>query len=187
MLNEEKIINLYRELGKELYVYLFRLVGNIEHAEDILHDVFVNLITYSRKKEVREETVRAFLYRTAHNLAVNHIKKTKLIKMTPLHENLTFSESGDPDESMELKEIRKAVDKVLSGIDPVARSIFIMKKELNLKIPEIAEKTGLSERTVKRRLQMISRRLAGEIRKSGFISLIIILLALFACWIVDKV
>jgi len=185
MLTEEKIITLYRELGKELYIYLYRFIGNREQAEDILHDVFVNLITYSQTKEIREDTVKAFLYRSAHNLAINSIKKNKYISMMTLDENTPHNEA-DAAESLELKEIRRAVFRALSEVDPVTRSIFIMKKELNLKIHDIAGKVGLSERTVKRRLQLVSGKIADHVRKSGFISISILLLALFAYLIVDK-
>jgi len=82
MISEEYIIELYQSLQRELYIYIYRLIGSRETAEDILHDCFLNLIKYSRKHEIRERSVRAFLYRTAHNLSVNYLKRRGKIDIT---------------------------------------------------------------------------------------------------------
>ena len=75
MLEEKKISEIYHSFSRELFSYLVRLVSDRENAEDLLHDTFAALIAYSKNHAIEDSSVRAFLYKTAHNLAVNFIKK----------------------------------------------------------------------------------------------------------------
>lgn len=169
MLEENKIIEIYNRVNRELYLYIYRFVGSHEAAEDLFHDCFVNLIQYSGSHEVDMESIRAFLYRVAHNLSVNYLNRAKKIGFSSL-ENV--AEPVVPDSvvaKFESAELDEKIYQLLEDVDTVSRSMFIMKKELELSAIEIAKNTGKSERTVRRRLEKLTRYLMGELRKSGFI------------------
>ncbi len=178
MLSEEKITETYKNTGKELYIYIYRLTGSPESSEDILHDCFVNLIKYSQKHEIDSERIRAFLYKTAHNLAVNHLKRKSKIEFTSIETSAELSAEDKISADLELKELNEKLYKALDRLDAETRSIFIMKKELGLTIPEIAANTGKSERTIIRKIQRALEFLAGEIKKAGFNLFILLVLAL---------
>lgn len=178
MLPEEKITEIYRNSAKELYIYIYRLTGSPESSEDILHDCFVNLIKYSHKHEINTEWIRAFLYKTAHNLSVNHLKRAAKIEFSAIETSGELPAEDKISSELELNELNEKIYKALNYLDAETRSIFIMKKELGLTISEIAIDTGKSERTVIRKIQRALEFLSGELKKSGFNIFIIIIMAL---------
>jgi RNA polymerase sigma-70 factor (ECF subfamily) len=177
MLPEEKIRDYYKKHSRELYIYLYRLTGSRENSEDLLHDVFINLINYSSKKEVDDSSARAFLYKIAHNLCVNLIKRNSKLKSVNI-ENITESAaSGSIDDNIIYDEINSEINSLLKEVDPETKSIFIMKKELGLTSAEIAVNTGVSERTVRRKLETVLKYLADNLKKSGMLIFLLIILS----------
>lgn len=184
MISEEYIIELYQSLQRELYIYIYRLIGSRESAEDILHDCFLNLIKYSRKHEIRERSVRAFLYRTAHNLSVNYLKRRGKIDITSLEDNTVVVEDN-PATKLVYEELNQAIYSLLKNVDELSRSIYIMRKELDLSLDEIAKHTGKSERTVRRRLKRVLEYLSKSLKKSGHLMVFFFVnFLLFGCLIV---
>lgn len=148
MLSKKKLEQLYTDHSAELYAYLLRLTGSVELAEDILHDSFIKLLRYSEKKEVHLDTVRAFLFRTCHNLAVNMLRRTHISYTVP-----TKMYSDDVIESIENRDFIDSIYRLLQNLDAVSRSVFILKKELQCSNIEIAETLGVSKKTVGRKLE----------------------------------
>lgn len=168
MLPEKKIIEAYNAFGREIYTYLARLLGDQDAADDLLHDCFVNLMDYSAKHEVRPETLRAFLYRTAHNLALNHMKKHDNRASTGLDDRLRAPSGEDPGEGLERRELADAISRALSKLEPATRSFFTMRRDLSMEIVEIAETAGVSEKTVRRKLARAMDILMQDLKKKGF-------------------
>ena len=177
MLQEEKIRDYYKKHSRELYVYLYRLTGSRETSEDILHDVFINLINYSIKKEIEDSSVRAFLYKISHNLCVNQIKRDSKLKTINIDIISDREERGSIDDKIITDEISAEINSLLKNVDPETRSIFIMRKELGLSAAEIAANTGVSERTVRRKLEAVLKYLADGLRKTGILIFLFILMS----------
>jgi RNA polymerase sigma-70 factor, ECF subfamily len=59
---------------KKLFSYIYRLVGNREEAEDILQNVFVKAYRNIKTFDV-ERKFSSWIYRIAHNEAINFLKK----------------------------------------------------------------------------------------------------------------
>jgi RNA polymerase sigma factor (sigma-70 family) len=179
MLAKDKIVELYEKHGREIFVYIFRFIGSHHTSEDILHDCFVNLIVYSKKHDIDEERIRAFLYKTAHNLCVNHLKKSKRIASLILQESYNTLNDRDITTNIEYEELNEKIYELLRGIDELSRSMFIMKKELDMTIAEIAQNVGKSERTVRRRLKRVINYLSDSLKKAGLISFLYLFLSTF--------
>ena len=59
---------------KKLFSYVYRLVGNKEEAEDILQNVFVKAYKNIKTFDI-ERKFSSWIYRIAHNEAINFLKK----------------------------------------------------------------------------------------------------------------
>jgi RNA polymerase sigma factor (sigma-70 family) len=175
MTSEKLIAEIYELYSRELYIYINRYTRSDEASEDILQDTFHNLIIYSEKHEIYKDRVRAFLYRTAHNLCINHRKKESHITFVQAedapHTSVTNNNAGE----IQASELEKKIYDLLEKLDPLTRSIFIMKKENNMDIYEIAESTGKSARTVRRRMEKALSYLHAALKESGFILLFILI------------
>lgn len=65
-----------RRYGAALYSFAFRIVGESHAAEDIVQEVFVNLWEKRHRLDAGP-SLRNFLYLSARNLALKHIRKIK--------------------------------------------------------------------------------------------------------------
>lgn len=160
---------MYALYKKELFVYIYRFARSYEVSEDILHDCFENLIKYSVTYGIVDVNIRSFLYRTAHNLVVNHLKRDRRITSVTLEEHSSVTDDGYIEEAFELDELNREIYRYIQSKDEVSRSIFIMSKESGMGIPQIASVLGISERTARRKLASLIDDLAIHLKKMNFI------------------
>src|SRR5687768_2471109 len=76
----ESIEELFSALESPLLSYALRLLGDRALAEDTVQEAFMKL--HAQFSEVREP--RRWLYRTVHNLALNHRRRSdKIVPLSP--------------------------------------------------------------------------------------------------------
>jgi RNA polymerase sigma factor (sigma-70 family) len=173
ILTKKQLVQLYNVHHKELFYYLSRLVSNYSAAEDLLHDTFERFIRYAVKNTIETTTVRAFLFKTAHNLAVNFLR-SKARQATGLEDTITAtnpSHSSELSEKISYSELSKRIESFINALDPEGRSIFILHKEQNKTYDEISAEIGISSRTIRRRMKAIIESLEEVLIKEGFITL----------------
>ncbi len=175
MFSDNEIKSIYTSHGRELYVYIYRFLGCHDSAEDILHDAFINLIEYSKTHSVDAGRVRAFLYKTSHNLCVNHLKKTKREIYSDTESRNALAGGHGICEDLIADELQKKIYEILEMVDEKSRSVFIMKKELGMSTPEVARNLGISERSVTRKLGNVLSVLADGLKSAGFVSFLVFL------------
>ena len=167
MISEKKISEYYRDFSRELYIYIYRYTGSRETTEDILHDCYANLIQYSMNNDI--QNVRALLYKTAHNLSLNYIRKHSREAPLPLESNDSLQSLDTSLLTIESDELSARIYQLLEETDAFTRSIFVMRKENNLSLKEIADITGRSERTVRRKLTRFTEYLHSILEKEGLL------------------
>nr|HPN96881.1 sigma-70 family RNA polymerase sigma factor [Candidatus Moranbacteria bacterium] len=122
--NQEKYAEIIERYRGKLFAYLYRLIGEKEEAEDLLQDVFIkayrNLSSYDANRRFS-----SWIYRIAHNEAVNHIKKKSLRKFIPIDnivstkDKLNFSSN---EEDAQTSWIRKETNKELDDAIPLFKA-----------------------------------------------------------------
>ncbi|MCX8123524.1 MAG: RNA polymerase sigma factor [Spirochaetes bacterium] len=167
MISKEELISLYTTYYKEIFNYIYHLIGSYESAEDILQDTFINLIEYSKKTDINPNTVKSLLYTSAHNLSINYLKKN--VRTDSFEEDSPYVISNDTVENdLLFQEIQQEVANALKELDPISRSIFILKRENNYSNEEIAKLLQISERTVRRKLQSTVIHIVSYLKNKGF-------------------
>lgn len=180
MIDNLLLSDIYDRYGSELLIFIAGFVRNRDTAEDILHDAFVRLIRYSQNYPLDESNIRAFLYKTARNLCIDHARRNRLRRESTLEDTVEYTGSRTLHEDVEYNELRHTVEELLDKKDPIARSVYIMRTELTLPYREIAKILGISERTAKRKMKAMLEYLAVSLEKSGFKLLFLICVALIA-------
>jgi len=181
MIDREKLGSLYDRYSKELLVYIYSFTGSTESAEDILHDSFVKLIRYSIKRDVDEGNIKALLYKISRNASVDYLRRNKKIFFSELNEETNADTANTVQDKIELGELRQKIESLLSGLDEISRSIFVMKNENLMTFGDIANVLGISERTAKRKMSSTLSYLANELEKAGFFIIIFLLLFWHLC------
>jgi RNA polymerase sigma-70 factor (ECF subfamily) len=167
----ETIEELFEALESPLLAYALRLLGERGLAEDIVQEAFMRL--HSNFAEVREP--RRWLYRTAHNLALNQRRAAdKIVQFTPAHsEGQAHTEAPDPqplpDEQIVRLEGIGLVRLSLQSLDERSRELLRLKFHENLSYKEIASRTGLTIGHVGYLLHHAIKTVAGELAKNGIV------------------
>src|SRR5215468_4753390 len=90
----ETIEELFAALESPLLSYALRLVGERTLAEDIVQEAFMRL--HAQFDQVREP--RRWLYRTAHNLALNQRRReNKIIPLTDFADEVSVAPAEPTD------------------------------------------------------------------------------------------
>lgn len=136
---------------------LARAVGRIvkrHDIEDILQDAFIR--SFEAEGRYRIRNARAFLLRTATNLALNHAARAGYRTTGDLDELATSDAYATATESVEAEvdagDRFREFCRVVGGLPDQCRRAFILKKVYGLSQKEIAAELGITESTVEKHI-----------------------------------
>ena len=133
-----------------IYHFLCRMLSNNEVASDLTQEVFLQL--WKNRKKVNPEKVKSWLFTTAKNKALNHIKKHK-----ESHLENDFDWGNNSEEiGFENRDILEQGLKILT---PEERSLVLLRDLEGYDYNEIAELSGVPNKHVKARLFRARRKL----------------------------
>lgn len=162
------IEEVFAALESPLLAYARRLVGDFAAAEDVVQDAFMKL--HSQFQQVR--TPQPWLYRTVHNLAVDHQRRASRIVLVDdrTSEDMPANDTSDsqpmPDEQIARWEGIGLVRLVLETLDARSRELIRLRFEEELSYKEIAESTGLTVGNVGYILHHALKAMALELEKT---------------------
>jgi uncharacterized membrane protein YgcG len=78
-----------------MYQYIYRRVGDVETARDLTADLFGALLKAAQNGRGPDQHIRAWLYRAAHNIVIDHYRSRQHRQHLPLSEELV-SAHDDP-------------------------------------------------------------------------------------------
>jgi RNA polymerase sigma-70 factor (ECF subfamily) len=118
---------------KKLFSYIYRLVGNKEEAEDILQNVFVKAYRNIRTFDI-ERKFSSWIYRIAHNEAINFLKKKNKKKFISWEDIVTSkdkietkSEERSPIDVWIRKESAIEVKKAMERLPEKYRKVLMLR------------------------------------------------------------
>jgi RNA polymerase sigma-70 factor (ECF subfamily) len=74
--------DLFGKHHNEIYAYLIRMIRDPELAADLTQDAFVKAYRAYNNLE-KPENARAWLYQIAHRVALDHIRRQKIVRFLP--------------------------------------------------------------------------------------------------------
>lgn len=150
---EEELTSVFLQNLSQLRFYLSSYFRAREDIEDILQEAYLRAITAGRVNKIRAP--KAFLYKVAKNLAINHRTKAsnRLTDSVEDFDDLgvlvnTISPEQNTDENRQFIVFSKAV----SLLPSQCRQAFVLKKVYGLPNAEIAERMNISVSTVDKHL-----------------------------------
>jgi RNA polymerase sigma-70 factor (ECF subfamily) len=141
-----QLVRLYQ---KRLYLVAFRMVRDEEEAKDLTQEVFVKM-SAALKGFRGEASVFTWAYRATVNLAINQLRRKKIISWVPLlaAEEKPAEEKEGLSER-ETAELKKAIAEAVKKLPPKQRAIFILRHYDELPNEEISKIVGKSVGAVK--------------------------------------
>ncbi|MFD2037280.1 RNA polymerase sigma factor [Belliella marina] len=144
---------IYNRFSKKVYNKCLSFVKNQEMAEDLTHDVFLQLFVTIRQFKGKSK-FSTWLYSLTYNYCVNYLNRDKNAKMlresVEMHETSEFVEEGNENLLLEMES--KLLEIALQKISHEERMILLLKYQDDTSVKELQEVLGIGQSAVKMRL-----------------------------------
>jgi RNA polymerase sigma-19 factor, ECF subfamily len=172
--------NYYKEHYKEFFLVSYKYVKTTALAQEIVNDVFVKIWEDAEKITI-ESSLKSYIYRSVINRSINALNKQK--KELQNQRELAHL----PEETYELKEIetnelKVKLYKAIDALPEQCKKVFLMSRFDNMKQQEIADKLGISIKTVKNHITNALK----QLRNSTGYTVIIFIGALNIFFIISR-
>jgi RNA polymerase sigma factor, sigma-70 family len=155
---EDGFEELVRRYQRPIAGYVYRMLGDYDSSLDVTQEVFIKVYG-SIEKYSSEYKFSTWLYRIAHNAAIDHMRRnpTNSQSLETESENGTYqlqfhSPEPNPEQNRERSEWRTEIDAVVKCLPTAYRELILLRHSRDLSYDEIADVTGLPLGTVKNRL-----------------------------------
>src|SRR5215213_3903145 len=155
---EDSFEELVRRYQRPITSYVYRMVGNYDASLDVTQEVFIKVYN-SMTRYSSEYKFSTWLYRIAHNAAIDYIRRRSPNEQSIETENKDGSyqlqiesPSPTPEQERERSEWRTEIEAVVKCLPAVYRELILLRHAQDLSYDEIAEITNLPLGTVKNRL-----------------------------------
>ena len=156
MSNEHKLLEVFVALRRKLARAVSRIVPPPE-IEDIVQETYVRVCQFEQVGNIRHP--RSFLYRTARNLALDHIKRSESRATASLprdeQEHGEYEESQtslDVYDQLAAKQEFEIFCEAVQQLPAQCRRVFVLRKVYGYSQKEIAQALDIGESTVEKHI-----------------------------------
>jgi RNA polymerase sigma-70 factor (ECF subfamily) len=155
---EESFEELVTRYQRPIVSYVYRMLNDYDASLDVTQEVFIKVYK-SLERYSTDYKFSTWLYRIAHNAAIDHIRRNskKLQSLETENQEGTYqlqleSPRPTPEQERENSEWRTEIEAVVKCLPTVYRELIILRHAKDLSYGEISEITNLPLGTVKNRL-----------------------------------
>lgn len=155
---EDSFEELVRRYQRPITNYVYRMLANYDSSLDVTQEIFIKVYN-SMARYSPEYRFSTWLYKIAHNAAIDHLRRNSNHEQSLEIENedgtyqVQFeSKRLNPEQEREHSEWREEIDAVVKKLPAGYRELIILRHNQDLSYDEIAEITNLPLGTVKNRL-----------------------------------
>ncbi len=158
----------YPSLVSVVYTY----VDDVDTSKDIAQEVFVEL--WQRRQSLQiQQSLSAYLRRAAINRALNHLKSQRRYQL--YDDTNTWKDLADPsEETLRWKEhqddLETRLHEAIEQLPEKCRLIFMLSRFERLPHREIANRLGISVKTIENQLLRAAQLLRQALEKYGHLS-----------------
>jgi len=141
---------------KEIYNFIYRLIGSVKDSEDLTQEVFIKVWKNLNKFDI-EKNFKTWIFTIAKNTAIDFLRKNKDIPLSSfddedgnnfIEDNLIDNEMKS-DEVFSLGEDKELIEKALNKISLIQKEVLILRYMNELSFSEISEVLDIPLNTIK--------------------------------------
>jgi len=181
--DEQAFERVFKSHFKALHAYGLAIVKDSAAAEEIVQTVFLKLW---EKRTTLNITVslKAYLYKAVYHESINHLKHEK-VRMKHSEHRLYISREEAPVESMAFQEegneeLSERLTKALDQLPEKCRMVFYLSRFEELKYKDIADRLGISIKTVEAHMGKALKTL--RLQLADYIPFILMLMLSYILW-----
>ncbi len=142
--DEEALAKLYDQYAPRIYAYLYRRVQDAQLAEDLTGEVFLRVLQAIRSERFWHTSFRAWLYRIAHNLVVDHYRKQPPGVVALDEQPIASDESEDVEAMLAERLSHQRLQEALRCLTPDQQQVIALRFGERMTAREVAEVMGKS-------------------------------------------
>lgn len=167
--DEPAFAEIYNRYWKSLYTSAFTILQVKTAAEDVVQEIFISL--WKRRQAVQIESLKAYLFQAVRFQVFKAIRAEKAGRDF-FNRLATVSRQVLTEDPLLLKELAGLYEQVLATLPADEQEIFRLQREGGLTYQQIAEKKGISVKTVEKKMSQALRQLRGGLDKALLVSFI---------------
>ncbi len=169
MSNYNNFDNIYEKYSKRIYTYCYKMTSSVHSAQELMQDTFVRFVVKYGRKTLYDNELAACLYKIAHNLCVDYIRKES--RFSSLKSLLYYSDSPVSIEERVVGDYySEVVERCLNALTPVQKSILILHIVDELSHGQIAAILSKSEEAVRKQYQRSKSKIKKMLEKEGMVN-----------------
>lgn len=143
---------------RDLRAFLAHSLPHRDDVSDVVQETYARLLALSPERRSAVRTWRAFLFATARNVAMDHLRWRQVASLDELPEingEDVVSHGGEepsPDEIVNLTQERDLLARVIASLPEKCREVLTLRKIHGLSQKEIAQRLGIAEHTVEKHI-----------------------------------
>lgn len=149
--HEASFAALYEHFFDRIFRYVSFKMGNSAEAEDVTGEVFLKMLESIHSFKWQGYPFSSWLFRIAHNLVVDHFRKSGKKKTVPLDDMAPSAGaySSDMDGYVDLKLTMREIQKAMGGLTSLQHEVISLRFAADLSVSETARAVGKKENAVK--------------------------------------
>jgi len=155
-----------------LCYYADKFIHDSDESRSLVQQVFVDL-WIKRHKLVIEQNLKAYLFTTVKNYSLDYLKH-KLVETKYLNEATPESVSYDTD-LIEEAELNARINSAIEELPEKCREIFMLCRFEELRYTDIAQKLGISVKTVEMQMGIALKKLRVKLTDNQNIQILLYL------------
>lgn len=168
----QELVNRYRN---PITNFVYRMLNDYDRAVDLAQETFVRVYMNADRYQANY-SFSTYIYRIASNLAISELRQRKRRRLIPIPS--FFDKEGDeveielpdertihPDDTMIHDERRLAIAKAIATLPEKYRTAVVLRDVEGRSYEEISEVLGLSDGTVKSRINRARNLLKEKLRE----------------------
>jgi RNA polymerase sigma-70 factor, ECF subfamily len=156
----------YKEHYKEFLLTSYNYVKTVPVAQEIVNDVFLKIWEDAGKISI-ESSLKSYIYRAVINRSINALNKQKRESQNQ-RELVQMPQEFYELKEIEANELKVKLYKAIEELPDQCKKVFLMSRVDGLKQQDIADKLGISIKTVKNHITHALK----QLRKAAIMALL---------------
>jgi len=156
---------LFRHYSALVYRFAFSYLKSRPAAEEIVQECFIKI--WEKRAQLRDDVpLKGYLFTTAHHAVLNELRRDQ--HHLRLHGQVAAAAGpASVANEAEYQEMEALYAAALDRLPPKQREVFVLSRQLGLSYPEIAERQGVSVKTVEAHIMQALKTMRSYFRLHG--------------------
>ena len=167
--NGLNFVDLYREMRPALLRFAFRFFRNPQEVEDVVQEAFIRVIEMNDRRDI--EHPRSYMFQTVKNLSLKQLDKAEYRLTDTVGDFPPESVSMDTvslEEQFENRQKFELFCRAVRRLPVKCQRVYILRRVYGLSQKEIAERLGISLKTVEAHLSKAIVRCTDFMESQGY-------------------